>query len=53
MTEAQDHFQQLKGTVSPGIGFYLRFWKFKLVLSAGPLMVFTFFYFIVPEIFKN
>ncbi len=35
----------LKGTVSPDIGFYFRFWKFKLVLSEGPLMVFTFFLF--------
>jgi hypothetical protein len=44
---------KLKGTVSPDIGLYFRFWKFKLVLSAGPLLVFTFFYFIIPEIFKN
>jgi hypothetical protein len=29
---------------------HLSFWKIKLVLSAGPLMVLTFFYFVVPEI---
>jgi hypothetical protein len=37
-----------KGTVSPDIGLQFRFWKFKLVLYAGLLLVFTFFYFIVP-----
>jgi hypothetical protein len=42
-----------KGAVSPDIGFSFRFWKIKLVLSAGPLMVFTFFYFVGPEIFNN
>jgi hypothetical protein len=29
-----------KGTVSPDIGLYFRFWKIILVLSAGTLMVF-------------
>jgi hypothetical protein len=42
-----------KGTVSPDIGLHFSFWKIKLVLSAGLIMVLTFFYFIVPEIFKN
>jgi hypothetical protein len=42
----------LKGTVSPDIGIYFRFWEIKSVLSAGPLLVFTIFYFVVPEIFK-
>jgi hypothetical protein len=42
-----------KGTVSPDIGLHFSFWKINLVLSAGPLMVLTFFYFVVPEIFKN
>jgi hypothetical protein len=42
-----------KGTVSPDNILYFRFWDIKLVFSAGPLMVFTFFYFIVPEIFKS
>jgi hypothetical protein len=41
-----------KGTVSPDIGLHFSFWKIKLVLSAGPCMVLTFFYFVVPEIFK-
>jgi hypothetical protein len=36
----------LKGTVSPDNGLYFRFWKFKLVLSEEPLMVFTFFSFL-------
>ncbi len=40
----------LKGTVSPDIGLHFRFWKLKLVLSAGSLMVLTFSYFAVPEI---
>jgi hypothetical protein len=43
---------QLKGTVSPDIELHFSFWKIKLVLSAGPLMVLTFFFFVVPEIFK-
>jgi hypothetical protein len=42
----------INGTVSPDIGLHFSFWKIKLVLSAGPLMVLTFFYFAVPEIFK-
>jgi hypothetical protein len=42
-----------KGTVAPDIGLHFSFWKIKLVLSAEPLMVLTFFYFVVPEIFKN
>jgi hypothetical protein len=33
----------LKGTVSRDIDGYFRVYKIKLVLSAGPLMVFTFF----------
>jgi hypothetical protein len=41
----------LKETVSPDIGLHFSFWKIKLVLCAGPLMVLTFFYFVVPEIF--
>ncbi len=32
----------LKGTVSPDIGLYFRFWK-KIELPAGPLVVITFF----------
>jgi hypothetical protein len=36
----------LKGTDSPDIGLYFRFWKFKLVLSKEQLMVFTFFSFL-------
>jgi hypothetical protein len=43
----------LKGTVSTDIGSHFPFWKIKLVLSAGPLMVLTFSSFAVPEIFKN
>jgi hypothetical protein len=43
----------LKGTVSPDIGLHFSFWKIKLVLSAGPLMVLTLVYFVVPDIFKN
>jgi hypothetical protein len=31
---------------------YFRFWEIKSVLSVGPLKVFTFFYVVVPEIFK-
>jgi hypothetical protein len=46
-------FHEFKGTVSPDIGLHFWFWKIKLVLSAGPLVVFTFFYFVVPEILKN
>jgi hypothetical protein len=42
-----------KKTASPDIGLQFSLWKIKLVLSAGPLMVLTFFYFVVPEIFKN
>jgi hypothetical protein len=42
-----------KGTVSPDNRLYFRFWDIKLVIFAGPFMVFTFFYFIVPEIFKS
>jgi hypothetical protein len=42
----------LKG-VSPDIGLHFRFWKIKLVLSAGTLMVLTFSYVVIPEIFKN
>jgi hypothetical protein len=44
---------KLKETVSPDIGLHFIFWKIRLVLSAGPLMVFTFFYCLVPDIFKN
>jgi hypothetical protein len=47
------HSPVLKGTVSTDIGLHFSFWKIKLVLSAGPLMVLTFFYFVVPDIFKN
>ncbi len=36
----------LKGTVSPDIRLYFSFWKINLVLSAGPLMVLTFSYFV-------
>jgi hypothetical protein len=43
---------QVKGTASPDVSFYFRFWKIISVLSAGPLMVFNFFYFAVPEMFK-
>jgi hypothetical protein len=42
-----------KGTVSPDIGLHFGFWKIIFVLSAGLLMVLKFFYFLVPEIFKN
>jgi hypothetical protein len=42
-----------KGTVSPDIGLHFSFWKIKLVLSAKPLMVLTFLYFVVSEIFKK
>jgi hypothetical protein len=62
-TEPEEQFEKnlgknlallsLKGTVSPEIGLHFRFWKIKVVLSAGLLMVLTFFYFVVPEIFKN
>jgi hypothetical protein len=41
----------LKGTVSPDIGFYLKVYKIESVLFVGPLMVFTFFYFVHHEIF--
>ncbi len=43
----------VKGTVSPDIGLHFNVWKIKLVLYAGLLMVLTFFYFVVPEMFKN
>jgi hypothetical protein len=43
----------LKGTVSPDIGLYFRFLEIKSVLSAVPLIVFTLFYFVVPEIFQK
>jgi hypothetical protein len=46
-------FHLFKGTVSPDIGLHFSFWKIKLVLSAEPHMVLKFFYFVVPEIFKN
>jgi hypothetical protein len=46
-------FSLFKGTVSPDIGLHFSFWKIKLVLSAEPLTVLKFFYFVVPEIFKN
>jgi hypothetical protein len=49
----QHRLFELKGTVSPDIGLHFSFWKIKLVLSAKPLMVLTFFYFVVPEILKN
>jgi hypothetical protein len=42
-----------KRTVSSDIGLHYRFWKIKLVLSAGPLMILSFFNFVIPEIFKN
>ncbi len=43
---------QLKGAVSPDIGFYLKAYKIESVLFVGPLiMVFTFFYFVDHEIF--
>jgi hypothetical protein len=42
----------LKGTVLPDIGFYFDIYKSKSVLSVGPLLIFTFSYFVVPEIFK-
>jgi hypothetical protein len=42
-----------KGTVSPDIGLYFRYLKIKSVLSAVPLIVFTLFYFVVPEIFQK
>jgi hypothetical protein len=44
---------QFNRTVSPDIGSYFRFWKIKLVLFAGQLMVSTFFYFVVMVILKN
>ncbi len=37
----------------PVVGIHFSFWKIKLVLSAGPLMILKFFYFVVPEILKN
>ncbi len=43
----------LKGRVSPDIGLYFIFLEIKSVLSAVPLIVFTVFYFVVLEIFKN
>ncbi len=42
-----------EGTVSPDIVFYFRVYKLKSVLLVRPLLVFTFFYYVVPEIFKN
>jgi hypothetical protein len=33
----------VKGTVSPDIGLYFRFWKIKSVLPAGLLIVFEIF----------
>jgi hypothetical protein len=44
--------RNFKGTVSPNVGLHFRFWKIKLVLSSRLLMVLTFFFFVVPEIFK-
>jgi hypothetical protein len=41
-----------EGTVSPDIGLHFSFWKIKLVLSAGQLMVLTIFYSVIHEIFK-
>jgi hypothetical protein len=35
-------YRQFKGTVSSDIVLHFRFWKIKLVLSAGPLVVLTF-----------
>jgi hypothetical protein len=43
----------IKETVSPGRGVQFRFGEIKSVLSAGPLSVITFFYFVVPKIFKS
>jgi hypothetical protein len=43
----------IKETVLSDTELHCSFWKIYLVLSAEPLMVFTFFYFVVPEIFKN
>jgi hypothetical protein len=40
----------LKGQ-SHQIGVYFELWKIITVLSAGPLMVFKFFNFVVPKIF--
>jgi hypothetical protein len=42
-----------KGTVSPDIELYFRYLKIKSVLSAVPFIVFTLFYFVVPEIFQK
>jgi hypothetical protein len=39
--------------ISPDIGLHFSFWKIKLVLVAGLLMVLTLFVFVVPEIFKK
>jgi hypothetical protein len=44
---------EAKGAVSPDICFQFRNYKFKSVLSAGPLMVITFFHFVFPGIFTN
>ncbi len=49
---AKNGLDDIKGTVSPDIGLHFSFWKIIFVLSAGPLMVLTFFYSVVPEIFK-
>ncbi len=51
--EKVNYMPVLKGTVSADIELHFRFWNIKLVLSAGPLMVLTFFYLVVHEIFKN
>jgi hypothetical protein len=40
-----------KGTVTPDIGFYLSVYDIESVLFVGPLIVFTFFYFVDHEIF--
>jgi hypothetical protein len=45
-------FDLFKGTVSPDIGLHFRFWKIQLILSAGPLMVLKFSYFVVLDIQK-
>jgi hypothetical protein len=42
----------VKGTVSPDVRLYFRFWQIKLVLSAGPLVVFTLFSFVFIDLFK-
>jgi hypothetical protein len=42
----------IKGTVSPDIGYNFRVWKIKSLLSVEPLMIFTFMFYIVSDIFK-